>query len=80
MKRTPGTYYLKNAGDGTGAEWELGAFTNRGGSGAKRKTLYLPRADAESVKAILEGVYGEKWTVEEETAPSTSAPAPAKGF
>ena len=46
-----------------GKKWSLCAVvrTNRGSP--SRKTLQLPKHDAETIKEILESLYGEKWTL-----------------
>ena len=47
----------------TAKKWSLCAVvrTNRGSP--SRKTLQLPKHDAETIKEIIESLYGEKWTL-----------------
>lgn len=45
-----------------GQEWSLRVVVRMQGS-PRRKTLLLPKHDAETIKEILQSLYGEKWTL-----------------
>ena len=45
-----------------GQIWSLHAVVRMQGS-PRRKTLQLPKHDAETIKGILESHYGEQWTL-----------------
>lgn len=60
LRPEPVLYRLEAEIDGE--KWSLRAVVRMPGS-PRRKTLQLPKHDAETIKEILESLYGEKWTL-----------------
>ena len=60
LRPEPVLYRLEAEIDGQ--KWSLRAVVRMKGS-PRRKTLQFPKHDAETIKEILESLYGEKWTL-----------------
>ena len=56
LRPKPDLYRLEAETDGE--KWSLGAVTRTNRGSPRRKTLQLPKHDAETIKEILESLYG----------------------
>ena len=61
LRPEPVLYRLEAEIDGK--IWSLRAVVRSNQGSPRRKTLQLPKHDAETIKEILESLYGEKWTL-----------------
>lgn len=61
LRPEPALYRLETTLDGQ--KWSLRVITDVHRGSPRRKTLLLPRHDAEAVRGILESHYGEGWTL-----------------